>query len=123
MFGAAAYNRERRVNGKCRTGDILIMTNFAILGAGAWGTAIGLVLARNPAQHVRLWSARANNGLLLQERRENIRLLPGVPIPASICLTTDLGEALASADLAVAAIPTVFLRKALKGIAAAVPLE
>jgi glycerol-3-phosphate dehydrogenase (NAD(P)+) len=99
------------------------MTNFAILGAGAWGTAIGLVLAKNPGHHVRLWSVRADNGRLLQERRENVRLLPGVPIPASICLTTSVGEALASADLVVAAIPTVFLREALKGFAGAISAE
>ena len=41
--------------------DLNLMTNFAILGAGAWGTAIGLVLAKDAAHHVRLWSARADH--------------------------------------------------------------
>jgi len=98
-------------------------TTFAILGAGAWGTAIGLVLARNPAHRVRLWSARPENARVLQERRENVRLLPGVPIPPSIHLTTDINEAVADADLLIAAIPTVHLRAVLQTIAGAVLIE
>jgi len=98
-------------------------TTFAILGAGAWGTAIGLVLAKNAAHRVRLWSARPENARLLQERRENVRLLPGVAIPATIQLTTDIREAVAAADLLIAAIPTVHLRTALEAIAAAVPAD
>jgi glycerol-3-phosphate dehydrogenase (NAD(P)+) len=97
------------------------MTTFAILGAGAWGTAIGLVLARGAAHRVRLWSARPDNARLLQERRENVRLLPGVPIPASIQLTSDIREAVDAADLLVAAIPTVHLRAALGAVAGDVP--
>jgi glycerol-3-phosphate dehydrogenase (NAD(P)+) len=96
-------------------------TTFAILGDGAWGTAIALLLARNPEHRVTLWSAREENGRLLQERRENVRLLPGVPIPPAVHLTTDIGQAVAGADLWVAAIPTVYLRATLMRIAAAVP--
>jgi glycerol-3-phosphate dehydrogenase (NAD(P)+) len=96
-------------------------TAIAILGDGAWGTAIALLLARNPDHRVTLWSARAENGRLLQERRENVRLLPGIPIPPTIQLTTDIGQAVAGADLWVAAIPTVYLRATLTRIAANVP--
>src|SRR5262245_24458070 len=95
-------------------------TAFAILGDGAWGTAVALLLARNPEHRVTLWSARAESGRLLQERRENVRLLPGAPIPPAIQLTTDIGQAVAGADLWVAAIPTVYLRATLTRIAAAV---
>jgi glycerol-3-phosphate dehydrogenase (NAD(P)+) len=96
-------------------------TTIVILGDGAWGTAIALLLAGNPDHRVTLWSARAENGRLLQERRENVRLLPGVPIPPSIRLTTDLRQAIAGADLWVSAIPTVHLRAVLTRIAATVP--
>ncbi len=92
-------------------------TTFAVLGDGAWGTAIALLLAQNPQHRVRLWSAREENGRLLQERRENVRLLPGVPIPASVELTLDIRRAVADADLWVSAIPTVYLRPTLEGIA------
>jgi glycerol-3-phosphate dehydrogenase (NAD(P)+) len=92
-------------------------TSFAILGDGAWGTALALLLAGRPGHRVTLWSAREENGRILRERRENVRLLPGVPIPESIHLTTDGREAVDSADLWVAAIPTVYLRGTLQRIA------
>jgi glycerol-3-phosphate dehydrogenase (NAD(P)+) len=98
-------------------------TTFTILGAGAWGTAIGLVLAKDPAHRVHLWSARPENARLLHERRENVRLLPGVPIPPSIQLTTDIAEASNGADLLVAAVPTVHLRSTLERIAPALPRD
>src|SRR6185437_15731796 len=94
-------------------------TSIAILGDGAWGTAIALLLARDPEHSVTLWSARAENGRLLQERRENVRLLPGVPLPPAIRLTSEIVQAVSGADLLVAAIPTVYLRATLTRIVAA----
>lgn len=94
---------------------------FGVLGAGAWGTAISLVLAENPQHRVTLWSARPENAKILQEKRENVRLLPGVPIPPSVHLTTDLAEAVGNADLIIVAVPTVFLRETLTPRAAQFP--
>jgi glycerol-3-phosphate dehydrogenase (NAD(P)+) len=90
---------------------------FAILGDGAWGTALAVLLANNPSHQVRLWSARPESGKLLREQRENVRLLPGVKIPASVHLTTDVAEAADDADLWVSAIPTVYLRSTLQRVA------
>ncbi len=95
-------------------------TSFVVLGDGAWGTAIALLLAQNPAHRVTLWSALEANGRLLQQHRENVRLLPGVPLPDSIHLTLDVAEAVQGASLWVAAIPTVYLRATLERIRAAV---
>ncbi len=83
-----------------------------ILGDGAWGTAIALLLARSPDNRVCLWSAREENGRILQEKRENIRLLPGVRIPNNVELTTDAACA-RDANLLIEAIPTVYLRSTL----------
>jgi glycerol-3-phosphate dehydrogenase (NAD(P)+) len=91
-------------------------TSFAVLGAGAWGTAVALLLASDPRHRVVLWSAREENARDLRERRENVRLLPGVPIPESVELTTDFAHATAGADLLVAAVPTVYLRETLTRI-------
>jgi glycerol-3-phosphate dehydrogenase (NAD(P)+) len=99
------------------------MTHFAILGAGAWGTAISLVLAKDSAHHVCLWSARPDNAGLLHQRRENVRLLPGVPIPQRVQLTTDIHEALDHCNLVVTAIPTVHLRSVLTQLASTVPAD
>src|SRR5271166_4791027 len=91
-------------------------TSFVILGDGAWGTALALLLAQNPQHRVTLWSARQESGRLLQQRRENERLLPGIRIPESITLTTDIVEAVRGADLWIAAVPTVYLRSTLENI-------
>ncbi|HEY1861569.1 MAG TPA: NAD(P)H-dependent glycerol-3-phosphate dehydrogenase [Gemmataceae bacterium] len=91
---------------------------FAILGDGAWGTAVALVLAQNPDHRVALWSAREENGRLLQAQRENVRLLPGVRIPESVFLTMDVVAAVANADLWIVAIPTVYLRATLEAVSA-----
>ena len=89
---------------------------FAVLGDGAWGTAIALLLAQDATHRVRLWSAREENGLLLEQHRENIHLLPGVPIPPAVELTRDVRRAIAGADVWVSAIPTVYLRPTLTRI-------
>src|SRR5438128_2519942 len=85
----------------------------AVLGDGSWGTALALHLAGNANHRVVLWSAREENGRLLQQHRENVRLLPGVPIPQAVGLTLDLAEAVEGASLWVSAIPTVYLRSTL----------
>jgi glycerol-3-phosphate dehydrogenase (NAD(P)+) len=90
---------------------------FAVLGDGAWGTAIAVHLARKPEHRVSLWSAREENGRILRERRENVRLLPGVPIPPAIELTTDVKYA-SGADLWIAAVPTMYLRETFQRVAA-----
>jgi glycerol-3-phosphate dehydrogenase (NAD(P)+) len=90
---------------------------FAVLGDGAWGTAVALLLAQDPGHHVTLWSARADNGRLLQQRRENVHYLPGVPIPETVQVTTNIALAIDGADLWVAAIPTVYLRGTLTPLA------
>jgi glycerol-3-phosphate dehydrogenase (NAD(P)+) len=91
-------------------------TSFVILGDGAWGTAIALLLAQNPRHRVVLWSAREDNARILHERRENVRLLPGIPIPENVELTSDVVHAAAGADLWVAAVPTVYLRDTLQRV-------
>lgn len=89
---------------------------FAVLGDGGWGTAIALLLARSPEHRVRLWSARPETGLVLQQHRENLLFLPGVPIPPSVELTCDVRAAVRDAELWVSAIPTVYLRATLTQI-------
>lgn len=94
-----------------------MFTKFAVLGDGAWGTAVALLLAQRPEHRVRIWSAREENGRILRDKRENVRLLPGVRIPESIELNTDIRTALDDVDLAVAAIPTVYLRQTIERLA------
>lgn len=97
------------------------MPCFTILGAGAWGTAVSLVLAQKPEHQVTLWSARPEKAKELHERRENVRLLPGVPIPEQIQLTTEPAQCLQKPELIIVAVPTVHLRGVLSRVAKYVP--
>lgn len=90
------------------------MPTIAVLGDGAWGTAVAIVLARKADNQVRLWSAQAENGGALAATRENRKYLPGVPLPAQLELTVDPMTAIRDADLWVTAIPTVHLRTTLQ---------
>ena len=89
-------------------------TTIAVLGDGAWGTAVAILLSRTADHHVRLWSARPENAAQLRSRRENVRYLPGVPIPSGVEFSTDPGDAIRDADLWVSAIPTIHLRPTLE---------
>jgi glycerol-3-phosphate dehydrogenase (NAD(P)+) len=88
-------------------------TTFAVLGSGGWGTAIALLLSQNPNHRVRLWSAHAASAIEIRKTRENVRLLPGVPIPESIQITDDPAEAIEGVDCWCSAIPTAYLRETL----------
>lgn len=98
----------------------------AVLGAGAWGTAIACALAaRGPAAHrVTLWARALALAQELHAQRENGRYLPGCPLPPALEVTSDLGAALApvqarpAAGLIVVATPTAGLRPTLQALAA-----
>jgi glycerol-3-phosphate dehydrogenase (NAD(P)+) len=96
-------------------------TTFAVLGAGSWGTAFALLLAQRADHRVRLWCARPGSFCSIRQDRENRRFLPGVPIPEVVEVTDDPGAALAGADLAVGAVPTVYLRRVVGWLKAAWP--
>ncbi len=95
-------------------------TTFAILGAGAWGTAISVLLAQNDRHRVRLWCARPQAAAELIARRENVQLLPGVAIPEAVEISADAGRTVADADLLIAAVPTVYMRTTLGRLAGAI---
>lgn len=89
----------------------------AVLGGGAWGTALALAMLR--AGHaVRLW-AREENTVAALNRGENPAYLPGIALDTGIAATTDMATALAGADCVLAVTPAQSLRSVL---AAARPL-
>lgn len=88
------------------------MTRVTILGDGAWGTALALVLAR-AGHEVALWSRFPDYAHKMRARRENVHFLPGFPLPEAIRIASGAPPA---GDVYVAAIPTQFLRETLDEI-------
>jgi len=82
------------------------------------GTACAIVLAEKPEQRVSLWARNADHASEMVKTRENKRLLPGITIPDSIEVTSDISAAVADSDLLVMAVPTAFLRNCLSEISA-----
>lgn len=96
--------------------------SIAVLGGGAWGTALAST-ARHGGHGVRLWARDAGTVEAINERHENPRYLPGLKLADSIKATADLQEALRGADLVLAATPAQALRDMLLEAAGAVPRD
>ena len=95
---------------------------IAVLGAGAWGTALAIAFA---ARHdVVLWARDAVRIEEMSRQRANPRYLPDCPFPPALRLTADFAAALDSAELAIVAGPLAGLRSLLlqlKDVAPATP--
>jgi glycerol-3-phosphate dehydrogenase (NAD(P)+) len=87
----------------------------AILGSGAWGTALAVSFA--PRHQVTLWSREAEEIEAMVRDHYNRRFLPDIPLPAELELSTSLGEALAGAELVIVAVPVAGLRSTLQQLA------
>ena len=88
---------------------------IAILGAGAWGTALAISLS---ARHqVTLWTKDTNHLSELLSHRVNLSFFPDFSIPENIYLTDGLYEALEAADLALVVVPIAGFRETLENIA------
>ena len=97
----------------------------AVIGAGAWGTALANLLAENGHETI-LWAYEPEVADTIAERHENTRFLAGVALHPALHATDELEEATAGAELVVFASPSHALRRvaqeAASGIAAGVPL-
>jgi glycerol-3-phosphate dehydrogenase (NAD(P)+) len=88
---------------------------LAILGAGAWGSALAISLAES--HEVTLWSRRRDDCEMILRSRES-RYLPGIPIPPKVAVDADLAGALEGCDAVLIATATSGLRETLRAIAA-----
>jgi glycerol-3-phosphate dehydrogenase (NAD(P)+) len=96
------------------------VTKVAVLGAGAWGTAIAGVLAGR--LEVALWTRDPAQAQAMARERRNARYLPGIDIPSAVAIGSDLPAALAQARLVLAATPVAGLRELAQKIPAECPL-
>ncbi|MEX1275916.1 MAG: NAD(P)H-dependent glycerol-3-phosphate dehydrogenase [Bacteroidota bacterium] len=90
--------------------------NVTVLGAGSWGTTLALVLLEN-GHDVVLWTYKAEQAALMNEKRENPAFLPGIPFPASLRIVTDIEDSCRNRDMIVAAVPSQYLRSVIRRIA------
>ncbi|MBX3144041.1 MAG: NAD(P)-dependent glycerol-3-phosphate dehydrogenase [Trueperaceae bacterium] len=87
-----------------------------VLGGGAWGTVLALLLARR-GHDVALWFRSVEQAAAVQTSRVNQTYLPGYELPTNLSVTADLGAALSGTQLAFLAVPVKALRELLRAIA------
>ena len=95
---------------------------FVVVGAGAWGTAFALHLARAGHATV-LVPRRAEQAAHMAKVRENTDYLPGIALPASVLISADLARALTAADVVLLACPTQAVRETCARVRAALPAD
>jgi glycerol-3-phosphate dehydrogenase (NAD(P)+) len=86
------------------------MARIGVLGAGSWGTTLGLVLHGN-GHDVVLWEFDREQAEALRRDGENKKFLPGVPIPDSVGVTNDLAEATRGARAVIFVVPSHAVRE------------
>lgn len=93
--------------------------NITIIGAGAWGTALAISLAAN--HRVTLWARDTAQIETMRATRRNQRYLPDTPLPTEIELSAQFPAVLATAELAIIAVPTAALRSTLQQLVLSQP--
>jgi len=88
---------------------------LTVLGAGAWGTALALVLHRN-GRPVTLWGHSSEHLEDVRRAARNERYLPGIELPRDWAYESDLARAVAGAEVVVMAVPSKALREVAKGL-------
>jgi glycerol-3-phosphate dehydrogenase (NAD(P)+) len=86
------------------------MSNIAIIGGGAWGTGLAIVLGRKGTHRVRLWAHESDVCESITKKHINERFLPGHLIPESVSASNDLATALRDAQIVVSVMPSQHCR-------------
>jgi glycerol-3-phosphate dehydrogenase (NAD(P)+) len=87
------------------------MSEIAIIGAGAWGTALSIVLGRANRHGIRLWTYEQEVCESIAQRRVNEKFLPEQQIPATVAPSIDLAEATAGAGIVLSVMPSQHCRR------------
>lgn len=89
---------------------------IAVVGAGSWGTALATLLARHGHTTV-LWGRDAAVIEAIDQRHENPRYLPGIPLPESLRASTDLAATVAGADWILVVVPSHAFAETVRALA------
>lgn len=93
------------------------MSKIAVIGAGAWGTALSIVLGRKTTHDVRLWAYEPEVCESISARRTNDLFLRDFPIPDAVTATNDFAQALSQAQIVVSVMPSHHCRRVFQGMA------
>jgi glycerol-3-phosphate dehydrogenase (NAD(P)+) len=93
------------------------MSRITVIGAGAWGTALSIVLGRQNRHTIRLWAHEQEVRDTIAATRTNRMFLPGYCIPDRVEVTGELSEAVESAAFVVSAIPSQHCRTVFQKLA------
>ncbi len=87
------------------------MSKIAVIGAGAWGTALAIALGRRNSHTVRLWAYEKEVVDSVRARHTNDLFLPDAPIPHSVSASNSLSEALEGVEIVVSVMPSHHARR------------
>ena len=87
----------------------------AVIGAGAWGTAVAKVIA-DKGKDVVIWSLEEDNRDDINLNHRNSRYLPGVQLPEKLTATSDIAEAASGREYLILAVPSLYLLQTVKQI-------
>ena len=93
------------------------MSRITVLGAGAWGTALALSLARRGGHALCLWAHSPAHAQELSDNGKNARYLPGFTLPIDIHVTANLQSAVRNAEVILCVTPSQSLRETIAQIA------
>ena len=99
------------------------MSEIAVIGAGAWGTALSIVLGRKGSHTVRLWAYEREVCDAIARSRVNEPFLPGYAIPKTVEVSNRLDEALEGAEVVVSVMPSHHCRRLFREMAPLVRRE
>jgi glycerol-3-phosphate dehydrogenase (NAD(P)+) len=91
----------------------------AVVGSGAWGTTLALIVARN--EPVTLLSHSSETAVRIAQTRQNEPRLPGVELPPRIEVTAEIGALEDATDLVILAVPSAHLRSTVERVARSIP--
>jgi len=86
------------------------MSRIAIIGGGAWGTGLAIVLGRKGSHRVRLWAHEPDVCDSINHKHVNQRFLPGSRIPESVSASNDLASVVEGAEILVSVMPSQHCR-------------
>ncbi len=87
------------------------MSRVAVIGAGAWGTSLAIVLGRKATHNVQLWAHEYEVCASIADRRTNDLFLPGCRIPDTVEPTNSLANALRDAEIVLSVMPSHHVRR------------